>query len=229
MREYVGVALATAAPCFIVWGNMGKYWSKLNIDFSKNPYGEFIKGVIDGSNTEEFARVLNGYYDRFDSPALKQRMVDAYEESVELEYRFASAIFNANGPESIPPPKFTDLFPLIDPEIQNDVTSHRLYAEIGAGTLPLKKYATLLQQDYIYMHGFYGAWDTMEKKEADLKLKPRLLKTSAEETYQSLIDLMKEMNLGLARAPATYVIGKVITITFNLTWVGSILEFYARV
>jgi len=168
----------------------------------------YLAHIMRNTDTKYFSELLDGYYERLPSPALKKRMVDAYVESVQFEYRFASAFYNFAAPESIPPPAFTDLFNLINPEMEKGVTSHPLYLEIGKGTLPFSKYVDLIQQSLLLQRGFYATWESLEKKEPDLSLKPGFLEEPDEGIYNSLQDQMKEFHFTEASSTAGYTGGE---------------------
>lgn len=105
-------------------------------------------------------------------------MLHAYTRSIQYELKFAETIL-ALQVESIPAPNFTDLVDShFTPDAVAGVVNHALYREIGAGTLPLDRFAILMQQDHIYINGFYGAFTAMEDKETDAELKHRLHKNS---------------------------------------------------
>jgi len=207
-NEHVGIALSTVGTCLLVWAKIGQHWKKIGVNSTENPYAAFLGHVMKNTDTAYMTELLDGYYERLPSSALQKRMVDAYVESVQFEYRFASAFYNFAAPESTPPPKFTDLFNLISPEVAKSVTSHLLYVEIGNGTLPLSKYIDLIQQSLLFQRGFHAAWESLERKESDLSLKPRLLAESNTETYKSLQGQMKEFNFADGASTAGYAAGE---------------------
>lgn len=181
-HDNIPIALATAYPCYTVWAKMGSHIEPI-ADIINNPdhlYKEFIEansGGMDSPVTQEFIAFVDGYYSRLGNDTkTKQAMLHAYTRSVQYEFSFAETNYHLQR-ESQPPPNFTDLVEsYIATEFQADVIYHKLYEDIGNATLPMDIYAVLMQQDHLYMHGFYTAFLYMKNKETDPDLKLLLTK-----------------------------------------------------
>lgn len=105
-------------------------------------------------------------------------MLHAYTRSVYYQFKFAETVL-ALEPAFDPVPTFTDLVDLhVTPDAQAGVVNHALFREIVGGTLPLDRFAVMVQQGDNWMKGFYGAMAYMERKETDKELKQRLHKDS---------------------------------------------------
>lgn len=176
-----------------------------------HPYFEFISAISDGLNatlTQKFIAVVNEYYARLGNDTkTKNKMLHAYTRSVQYEFKFAETVF-ALEVESNPAPTFTDLVDShIAPDAQAEVVNHALFREIGAGTLPLDRFAVLVQQDHLYINGFYGAFAYMEGKETDKELK-RLLHKDSGLMYDYLERLYDKFNFQPAYFAEGYTKGK---------------------
>jgi len=91
--------------------------------------------------------------------------------------------------------------------MQHGVIRHRLYSLMGMGTLPLDAFKVLIQQDHIYLRGFYTAFKIMEEKETDPELKA-LLRKDGTYYYEHFAQLYKEYNFEEAGVTESYTTGK---------------------
>jgi len=227
-NEYIGVALATMYPCWSVWAKIGITVNEL-ADLPNNPSHPYKEFVAANAPNEEYLKAftdfVDGYYDRGNSTTQK-KMIDAYVRSVEFEYKFAAAIYEME-PETVPPPKFSDLFLSLSPKLQHDFAHYPLYEEIGKGNLVLEKYAVLIQQDHIYLRGFYEAFAIMKDKETDPALKLLLTKDPTSR-YEWMEDQYVHYGFEAAEFTENYV-REYVNHMLTITTAGTVAEGLASV
>jgi thiaminase len=180
---------------------------------STHIYKEFIQAhspQVIFNNTQKFKTFTDGYYDRLGNDTVsKHRMLTAYIRSVKYELSFMESTYHlipVSSSENAP--KFTDFVETwITPQSQKDVVHHKLYSEIGAGSLNFDDYAVLLQQDQLYLEGFYKAYAALERKERDPERKGNLTK-NPERYYAFFLKQYEKYGFGKGEVIESYTQGK---------------------
>ena len=169
---------------------MGYIWADLankstNSDLNNHPYKLWITNNAPSSSsnyTAKFLAFVDGYYERLgdgnDTAATgaKERMIDAYRRGVEAELYFADGAFET---------AFEEKFSLQVESLAatayfvRKTVYHPLYVELAKDTLPLDTFRTLIQQDDLYMRGFYKVFELLAAKEVDPSLQKRLTKKNS--------------------------------------------------
>lgn len=191
--DEVGVGLVSLLPCYTVFHRIANIIYPI-VDLNEHSiYQYFVEplttNIDDISWMTKYHALITHHYNNPSTSSqeaaidVRNKMLETYFEGLEWEWKFAESGLTTEG-EKINSTvlSFTDFVESkVAVDWQQQMIEHDFWKQLAEGTLSGLNFETLVQQDLIYMTGFFSAIELMEKSQQKLETEQRLQKNGVEE------------------------------------------------